>query len=97
MTKDKKSQYHICLVLISFDQLLFILLLFYKMCYSNEEVNRTEPPPSVRVPGGSNPRSTMESNSSFLNNKNVVLALLVLLSTSFVSNCDRLPLNTFYF
>jgi hypothetical protein len=42
------------LVLTSLDHLLFIVklyfFLFYKTTYLNEEVNRTEPSPSVRVP-----------------------------------------------
>jgi hypothetical protein len=41
------------LVLTSLDLLVFILKLFTYFCYTtyfNEEVNRTEPTPSVRVP-----------------------------------------------
>jgi hypothetical protein len=42
------------LVLASLDQLVFILkfliTFFYKTSYLNEEVNCTEPSPSVRVP-----------------------------------------------
>ncbi len=41
------------LILASLDQLLVILqtyLLFNKTSYPNEEVNGTEPSPSVRVP-----------------------------------------------
>jgi hypothetical protein len=53
LTERERINTAVLLVLTSSDKLLFkrnYIFLFYKTTYSNEEVNCTEPHPSVRVP-----------------------------------------------